>query len=480
MHPVANLITECAQRIRSSDLPADTQLPLQPPLSPWNIWLLMSLIRQVERQRWVSYVVVSKLGVDMDAMSEAGAFGHPDCPSSGLIPGHTEWEYCLHGTGCCVTNRITGESIDVDFYDGSGDWIDDFFFIHFLKSLRNPEPIERRLIDLYPTIETIQLGIGQLRDEGLLQAHLESKVFKPLNDLQELADDVETINHAMLEDSKREPVATFLGDWLLSPESRAHPTAVRGLQERGRFLESKFTESKTERLALLALCDQVPDATEYLTQALGGPASGTTSAASDIVAGRPDEDWTEPVFGLMCRTDPSGDLPQPHTWTKCAEYLLNRGAHIDEIRAQFTIVGRRSVGDAAILGLEYFPDLALGLFRRALRSDVPRDRITAAAALAILDKPWAHGLLMEILEDTSDQEPTAEARVALMAMPHTNLHDAVLEWEEFNPHEPEPGPFITFREMSLRDRDLRIQHEMEQLHERVIRLRAIVPGELHT
>jgi hypothetical protein len=482
MHPLVNQITECARRLSRSEPANDRQSSSQTALTPWTLWLLMTLVRQVERQRWVSSIIVSELGVDMDAMSVAGALAHPPVAQSGLIPEHTDWEYYFHGRGCCLSNRITGESVDVDFYDGISDWIDDFFFVRFLESLKNPEPIEQRLIQLYPTIETVVLGIDQLFDEGLLQRHADSKVFKPLDVFQDVAGDIEIINAALGTESKRELVANIFSDRFLNSESHSAPiaglpAAPRCISERRRYLESKFAESQTERLALMALCDLVPDSTEYLRQAISKSPSGTTSAALDIVSRRSAEDWSEPVYDLMCRTDPSGDLPQPYTWTKCAEYLLSRGAHFDEVRSQFSKVGERSLGDAAILGLEFFPDLAVALFRRALRSNIPIDRITAAATLVILDQPWSHNLLLEILQETNGQEATAETRAALMAMRHPKLHDAVTKWEKNNPHKPESGSFITMTEMSLRNRDSRIQHEMEQLHDRVIRLRSIIPPE---
>ncbi len=485
MHPLAKQVIECAQQASSSDPTAkESPLPIAVP-SPWSLWLLMSLVRQVERQRWVSTILASKLGVDMDAMSVAGAMAQPPVAQLGPVPGYSDWEYYFHGRGCCLSNRITGESIDVDFYDGISDWIDDFFFVCFLESLKAPEPIEQRLIELHPAIQTVGLGIEQLLEEGLLERHPDSRVFKPSDEFQRLADEIEIVNTALGTESTRKSVANHFGDWLLASKllgasPTAHELTAHCISERRKYLESKFAEPKSERLALMALCDLAPDSREYLISAFEKMPSGTTSAALDIVSRRPDDDWSAPVLALMRRTDPRGDLPQPYTWTKCAEYLLRRGVHIDEVRSQFAGVGRRCLGDAAILGLEYFPDLAVGLFRGALRSDVPIDRITASAALAILDQPWSHNLLLEILEATTDQEATSETRAALMATRHPHLHEAVGQWEQANPHEPEHGPFITMTEMSLRNRDSRIQQEIEKLHDRVILLRSIIPPEAPT
>ena len=73
---------------------------------------------------------------------------------------------------------------------------------------------------------------------------------------------------------------------------------------------------------------------------------------------------------------------------------------------------QRELGDAAILALEYLPDLALNLFRRGLRSRVPCDRTAAAAALAILNEPWCHAELTSVLQESDEQQATSECRSA--------------------------------------------------------------------
>jgi hypothetical protein len=88
VHAVTDQITECLSRIRESAVhDADSLTPLQTILSPWAVWCLFALIRQVERQRWVGSVAVSKLGVDLLAISAFGWLGHPPVPTTGLVPG---------------------------------------------------------------------------------------------------------------------------------------------------------------------------------------------------------------------------------------------------------------------------------------------------------------------------------------------------------------------------------------------------------
>jgi len=65
---------------------------------------------------------------------------------------------------------------------------------------------------------------------------------------------------------------------------------------------------------------------------------------------------------------------------------------------------------------------------------------------------------------------------------------AVLAWEQNNPHEDEVGayievngrqlgPFYSFGELALKNRSSRIQYEMQRLHDRVMKVRDVVPIE---
>ena len=127
--------------------------------------------------------------------------------------------------------------------------------------------------------------------------------------------------------------------------------------------------------------------------------------------------------------------------------------------------------------MEYAPELALMLFRRAVRSEIPYNRTTAAATLAILDEPWSRAELMAILRESEDQVATADCRAALMLTHNAEAHQLVKNWEARNPHEPEAGPFISMAEMSLQSCDVYLQYEMEKLHDRVLPLRGQPPPE---
>ena len=139
-----------------------------PPLSPWGLWLFFCLVRHEQRQEWVGEIAQTNLGVDLNLISRAVALGHPPIDQSGLVPGLSDWEYYLHGRGIQLTNRLSGEAIDVDFHDGAADYFDEYFFHQYLRSLKKPEFCEQRLMALHPTLDSLSLSFDELLESELI------------------------------------------------------------------------------------------------------------------------------------------------------------------------------------------------------------------------------------------------------------------------------------------------------------------------
>lgn len=55
------------------------------------------------------------------------------------------------------------------------------------------------------------------------------------------------------------------------------------------------------------------------------------------------------------------------------------------------------------------------------------------------------------------------------------IRQAVLDWEERNPHEREIGKWITMNEMHLRHAPAWLLYEMDKLRERVLTVSAFEP-----
>lgn len=459
--------------------------------SPWATWTLIGLVRHRRRQLWVADVVANRLGGDLVAIARIGALGHPsDIPQHGLVPGLTEWEYFFHGKGCCLTHRGTGEAIDVDFFGPTGEYFDIFFYLRYLQSPRDPEPPEGRLIALHPSSEPIRLAVTQLLEGGTL-APLEGRGAYPFRVAEEILDHegaIEDFCEAWGNPDRRLWLAAAIGDWLAAHElalGRADQglidlTAERAAANRAlrcRELLDRWSDEGRRGEVLLALDDLDAEALAgQLEQALNGSIGGVTSRAVQIIQVRDDPPWCPSIYDLFRRLDPAGGLPQPYLWAECQRFLLRHGYRCEVMRGALIRADGVAVGEAALLAMEHDPGQALPLFRRALRSPIPINRCVAAAVLALIDRPWSRGELLAVLRESDDQQATAECRAALLECHDAEAREAVLAWEEANPHEPEPGPWITMTEMALRNCPRRVRSEMERLHDRVMMVRDREPG----
>jgi hypothetical protein len=468
-------------------LPAPGDLP-----SPWLTWTLIALVRHRRRQAWVGELVRKRLGGDLGLLAACGALGHPDWKSPcGTVPGLPEWEYYFHGIGCCLTHRVTGEEIDVDFFGDHAEGFSYFFFQNFLRSLRNPEPPEQRLIELHPSLEPIRLAFDHLHALGLLTTTSECSAPCLTESVVTRAELIDDFCARWNDPAQRPWLGALIGDWIAAekyladsalPALRSLVTERAGENRRSRAeqMRQEFDRPGEVKLALLALsdlgADELPD---FLTRTLRGDVSGATSTALDLIEASPRaHSWCAEVFALWQRVEPKGQAPHPYHWARCSQLLLRQGYHKKEVAASLPLVSGSFVGEIALLALEHAPEVALGLIRCALRSHVPANRMTAAAVLALIDKPWSRGELLAVLRESDDQEATCECRAALLESCEPEVRRAVEDWEVRNPREPEIGPWITRREMSLRHRPQWLIYEMDKLHERVRRLS--LPPELRS
>jgi hypothetical protein len=188
--------------------------------------------------------------------------------------------------------------------------------------------------------------------------------------------------------------------------------------------------------------------------------------------------------------DPAGQVPEAHLWLTALKYLLGHGYRKAELLAALPRAGGTEIGEAVLLALEHAPEHALPLIRKGLLADIPVNRSRVAAILAVIGRPWSLRELLGALEASDDQEKTADARAALLETGDPDAERAVLAWEERNPHEDEVGsylkiggrklgPFYTLGEISLKNRAGWIRYEMDELHDRVMKVRDVIPPEPH-
>ena len=270
MHDIANLLRDRLATIAKGDFSlsaAEASWATSPlPIDPWMSWTLLSLIQHRQRQQFVLDTMRFKLSGDAETLAAAGALGHPNVPQQGVVPGDADWEYYFHGIGCCLTHRNSGVSIDVDFHDETADWISFWFYRGFLCSLSSPAPIEKRLLELHPTIETVELSIARLLKLNLLEARNDAGSTFRLNfsweDPDMLLGDLEDDWEA-----NETQVAIGLGDWpklieLGHLNFEAQSKAC--FHEQIARLKTDYQNTKTASNALAALNDMIPDQIETL------------------------------------------------------------------------------------------------------------------------------------------------------------------------------------------------------------------------
>ena len=71
--------------------------------------------------------------------------------------------------------------------------------------------------------------------------------------------------------------------------------------------------------------------------------------------------------------------------------------------------------------------------RIALRTPNANSRLTAAAALALVDRPWSRRELRAVLDESDDPDATSECRAALRESRDPESRRAADAWEAGHP-----------------------------------------------
>lgn len=440
--------------------------------TPWTIWLLLSLVRHRDRQQFVLDSMQFRLGGDASELARLGSLGHPSGQATGLVPCDTEWEYRFHGRGCAMTNRLTGEYLDVDFLDETADWITPYFYVNYLESLSNPTFVESRVRDLYPTAETVELGFAELEELGLLVRHETDRVFKLAFDWQPYSEVLVAFEHQWHLDQVKSLVAWSVSDWFMLKSEKVRADCCT-IARRQRLLQfCRNGDRNLEANALQALADfDYPDLDNELKRVLAGPVDHRLGRAVQIINDkRLARVYADELAELSSKIDPNGTLPAPHIWSTVAELLLHLNPS-DNLLNSFLKLKSQGLSEAAILAMEFNLPFAMILIRRALRSTIPHNRIQIASVLAIIDLPWCHAELKSVLDETIDQESTTECRSALLESRNSELHLWVHAWEKANPYSPPSGKNQTVGEWAKQRDDAMIQYEIQLLHDRIYPLR---------
>jgi hypothetical protein len=446
------------------DLPASGDLP-----SPWDAWTLLGLLRFRELQYWVAEVVRSKLGGDLGRLATVGALGHPEqIPGAGIVPGLPDWEYHFHGRGCMLTRRKDGMEIDVDFVDDGAEFIDAYFYRNHLKSLREPEPVERRVLALHPSIDAIEVSLGVLHQTGLLDGK-SCNHFKIAPELLARVDDVTPALRRWESESQSGATDPF-SLWLASGEQGALERRER------RAALTVALNGERNSAALRGLADLgIPDLESHLQQVLKGPAGAAMSAALEMISTSDDPKWCGELYAVLDRTPSSSADGTPYAQVRCLEFLFRHAYRKVDLRRALSRDWGAMEGEVALIAMEHAPDLALHIVRRALRSSIPLSRQEAAALLAAVDRPWSRRELLAVLDESDDHHLSAAARAGLRLCHDPHAAEALAHWELTHYRAPIAGRFIKVDEGILRMTDEMVAWHLQEIHDRVMKIRDVEP-----
>jgi len=527
--PGNNQIDAVLRRLASNPPPTDDELldvlaqpPLATGLDHWAFWTLVCLHRHLDRQKWVGFVVESRLKGDLQQIGYAGAFGHPEAsPQSGDVPGEPEWQYYFHGCGCCLTNKATGVSIDVDFTREAGtDKIDRFFYSNFLLSLSNPEFPERLIRREEPLQHSWQVEIDRLSaancvsaEHGLRLTAAGLRVAEAIEPLsKQIADLLEWETPAALRNAVY--LALVVGDVVLADKLVSQTDIGAELRKR---IVQKSESVKQSRLSCLqaalrekdsygpsclaAVADlDSPLAEEVVIGCLfQNPVDGTANTALEILRA-----WNRPnVVGILKglldrryreardfrsilarvgigRSKQSDQQPRNYQVTQASLALFQR-VRCDSLdsrlraKVRFLIenAGGAQAGEAALIIYALDRPRGLECLRKALSGTVPAAREDAAAACVIIGTSESEQILRDALNNPESQIQHTAA-CALAVFPSEEARSLAKRWFRQNDGIKDSlgkevtvfgrtTPTFTFEEISHANMDAFFKWSLEKL-----------------
>lgn len=475
-----------------SDLPIPDNLP-----SAWAAWTLITLVRHRKRQYWVEEILRTRLGGSPIKLAQMGYSGHPKhIPPSGTVPDMPEWEYDLHGNGCCITNKTDGQSIDVDFWDETPEYFSWYFFECYLKSLRSPDPIEQRLLQLHPVLSTLSISVEELFQLNAIQSRSEDTrhPYRLSEEVIRATEKFDSFCQTWQSPAQRVWLAATIGDWMtakaISDQSDFHLEIIniraqqcwelRRIQLCDSRIDGSLAPEQLHSLAHLG----VPDLDVHLNHALKDPQSNVALAALEIIGERGLANWCPQIFQIFKYVDAEDTLPAPNFWIKSLKFLIESGYRTQELVPSLANAYATELGEAVLLSLEHAPQYAIDLVRKSLTTGTPDCRTGTSAILALFNTEWSKRELLRAMNGSADQFKTAEVRAALLETGDPEMRTAVLAWEAVHPHEDETkryididgqtaGPFYSVNNYSLKLSAGMLRYDMQKFRDRVTKIKNI-------
>ncbi len=386
----------------------------------------MALYRHLERQRWVGQVAVERLGADLHRVGRHGYSGHPRV-ARGVVPGLEQWRFEFHGAGLCLTHE-EGSALDVDFVDGSTQWIDPWFYEAFLDSTQEPQLAEARITFDGPIRGAWRVDLEPLRQDGLIEgSHRIRLTPSGLEWASALSEAVGAFEESESEHDQI-AIALLIGDPVIALEQGLRDAEVERTGDAVRHARTEVllqrVRGEADGLCLMALAAINPGAAKKELGRIFTSQRDTAAlaAALDLAGAWNTTELADGIERVLTATDGRRFWERLH-----AAHLIMRwfGPTVHgPRRARLAVVLANPSpilsGSSALLRALLSPRDGLGELRRCLHSDIPIAREAAAAGLVLLGVDEA----LQVLRDAGTREATA-------ALLHVNDgQEQVVSWDD--------------------------------------------------
>lgn len=414
--------------------------PLVSDLSGWELWPLVGFVRHERRQKWVGYVVESKLKGSGSELAASGAFAHPEgMDQEGEVPDSPGWRYFFHGSGCCL-KHTDGTSIDVDFAkDGSAVEIDPYFFSRFLASVPKPDWSDACLCREPPFENVWHFELGRLSTLEFIHRKWRFRLTEKGRRLVERIEPIVDEINRLAQDTAAEATVTM--SWLLTLVGDV-PTALSLLggarNDLSDLLRHAAADRVKERVALLGVAARSADEAERKLALTALAALGRQYAEREVVRAleavppcsvhllsmRILASWNDPscekillavldrfappagIFGSLFRRRASEkeaiERPRNGLLVATSKLLLSyhtpAGIHqstADKLRRVLEEDRKACDAEAGFLLYLLSPALGIAKVKASLRNRVPITREEAAIFLGMIGNDEAMNALLE-------------------------------------------------------------------------------------
>ncbi len=442
-YQIENLLCRIARWYKSpADSVPDVTVEAARHLPPPQVtWTLLGLIHYYMRKIWAWKLFKKHLRSHVKSLPARVSIQDVlEATSEGIISGMPEWSYNLDGNEGFITNRVTGEQLPIDIFNGPG-LIGSYYFRNYFTDIRQPGPAEQRLKELFPGGNGLMVAMDYLNNQGLFHLILPPEdgisKFELCGRLGKYAKGVEAFLAAWEKPGQRFVLGNLIGD-LPAVEEADHSddhsdlairAAALAAQSRQRWLNLARVamDNGLGKDALYALANaNAEDLSEYVEVALTDPSS--VNAAIEII--RDDPGWCVQAAEVFEKSLKQDDFR--YARSEAALYLAKFGHPVHEL-VRGLMAEPAQIISAISLAIDYAPDQLGQLLHHGLWSRFDHDRLMAAVILGLVDNEWSRKELVAVLQQSSSQDATIEARCALRESREPAAHRAAERWEDKHP-----------------------------------------------